>query len=187
MLFISVLKCIWFGLLAKIKVFAVLPAHWPLVLDAGTVLVSVPPLICAGFVNCHCTVRWAVLDNTHGKDAMQYAEGCCTATTMALTSIKQKCKRYGCYCPTHIYWIQGNFLPLGYSTRLFFSPSSRWEDYSSSHVWFEKQSNTKELNWYFHTPEQSIAVVGCDRQFFFPISYSYQDKKCWEILWPGKF
>ena len=32
------------GLLAKIKVSGVLPAHIPLVLDAGTVLVSVPML-----------------------------------------------------------------------------------------------------------------------------------------------
>ena len=57
---------------AKIKVlevFEVLPAHLPLVLDAGTVLVSVPPLICAGFVYCDCTGRWAVLDNTHSKDS----------------------------------------------------------------------------------------------------------------------
>ena len=46
----------------------VLPAHLPLVLDAGSVLLSVPPLICAGFVYCHCTGMWAVLDNTHGKD-----------------------------------------------------------------------------------------------------------------------
>ena len=38
------------GLLAKIKVAGVLPAHLPLVLDAGTVLVSVPLLSCAGFV-----------------------------------------------------------------------------------------------------------------------------------------
>ena len=57
------------GLLAKIKVSGVLPAHLPLVLAAGTVLVSVPPLSCAGFVCCHCTRRWAVLDNTHGKDS----------------------------------------------------------------------------------------------------------------------
>ena len=33
----------------------------------GTVLGSVPPLSCAGFVCGHCTGRWAVLDNTHGK------------------------------------------------------------------------------------------------------------------------
>ena len=42
-------------------------------LDAGTVLVSVPPLICAGLVYCQCIGRW-----------------CCTATTMVLTAIKQK-------------------------------------------------------------------------------------------------
>ena len=56
------------GLLAEIKVLGVLPAHLPLVLDAG-ILVSVPPLSCAGFVCCHCTGRCAVLDNTHGKDS----------------------------------------------------------------------------------------------------------------------
>ena len=53
------------GLLAKIKVLGVLPAHLSLVLDAGTVKESNPPLSCAGFV--HCTGRLAVLDNTHGK------------------------------------------------------------------------------------------------------------------------
>ena len=55
--------------MAMIKVSGVLPAHLPLVFDAGTVLVSVPPLSCAGFVCCHCTRRRAVLDNTHGKDS----------------------------------------------------------------------------------------------------------------------
>ena len=35
------------GIMLKIKVFGALPVHSPLVLDAGTVLVSVPPLICA--------------------------------------------------------------------------------------------------------------------------------------------
>ena len=38
------------SLFAKIKVFGVLPVHWPLILYAGTVLVSVCPLNCAGFV-----------------------------------------------------------------------------------------------------------------------------------------
>ena len=56
-------------LLAKISVLGVLPAHFPLVLDAGTDLESVPALICAGFVYCHYTGRWVVLDNTHGKDS----------------------------------------------------------------------------------------------------------------------
>ena len=51
------------------KVLGVLPAHWPSVLGADTVLVSVPPLICVGFVYCHCTGRWAVSDNLHGKDS----------------------------------------------------------------------------------------------------------------------
>ena len=57
------------GLLAKIKVLGVMPGHLPLVLDVGTVLVSAPPLSCVGFVCCHCTGRWAVLDITHGKDS----------------------------------------------------------------------------------------------------------------------
>ena len=57
------------GLLAKIKVLGVLPAHLPLVMGVGIVLVSVLPLVCAGFVYCHCTDRWAVLHNTHGKDS----------------------------------------------------------------------------------------------------------------------
>ena len=47
--------------------FAVLPANWPFVLDAGAVLVSLPSLICAGFVYFHCTGRWMVLNNKHGK------------------------------------------------------------------------------------------------------------------------
>ena len=37
-------------------------------LDAGTILVSVPP-----FVYCHCTWRWAVLDNTQVKDSRAFA------------------------------------------------------------------------------------------------------------------
>ena len=57
------------GLLAKIKVLGALPAHLPSILDAGTVLVSDPPLSCAGFVYCHSTGRRAVLDNKHGIDS----------------------------------------------------------------------------------------------------------------------
>ena len=79
-----------YGLTARANVLGVFPAHLPFILDAGTVLVSVPPLICAGFVCCHCTGRWAVLDNAHCKViGVHIAEGCCTATSMALTSIKQ--------------------------------------------------------------------------------------------------
>ena len=65
-LLINMMK--YLGLVAKIKVLGVLLAHLPLVLDAG-ILVSVPLLSCAGFVCCHCTGRWAVLDYTHGKDS----------------------------------------------------------------------------------------------------------------------
>ena len=60
------------GLLAKIEVLGVLPAHLPLVLDVGTVLVSDPPLSCAGFVCCHSTGRWAVSDNARGKDSSAF-------------------------------------------------------------------------------------------------------------------
>ena len=42
-------------------------------LDAGTVLESVPLLICAGFVYCHCTRRWEMFHNTHGKDSGVYS------------------------------------------------------------------------------------------------------------------
>ena len=76
--------------LAKIKVLCMLLVHLPFVLDAGNVLESVPPLSYAGIVCCHCTGRWAVLDNKHVKIGVHSTEGCCTATTMALTSIKQK-------------------------------------------------------------------------------------------------
>ena len=60
------------GLLAKIKVIGVLPVHCPLVLDACAVLVSVPPLVCAGFVYCHGTRKWAVLDYTHSRDSAAF-------------------------------------------------------------------------------------------------------------------
>ena len=43
-------RSMFLGLLAKIKLKGVLPAHLPLVLDAGTVLEFVPPLSCAGFL-----------------------------------------------------------------------------------------------------------------------------------------
>ena len=56
----------------------------------GTVLESVPLLICAGFVYCHCTGRWGCSIIHTVKIAVHSAKGCCTATTMALTSIKQK-------------------------------------------------------------------------------------------------
>ena len=39
------------------------------------VLESVPLLICAGFVYCHCTGRWAVFDNTHSKDSGAFRWG----------------------------------------------------------------------------------------------------------------
>ena len=71
-----------------------MPVHLLLVLDAGNVFESVSPLSCAGFVYCHCTGRRAVFDNTHGKDSEYSAEGCCTATTMALTYFKQRYLSY---------------------------------------------------------------------------------------------
>ena len=55
--------------------FGVLPAHLPLVLDAGTVFVFVPPLTGADFVYCHCPGSWAVLDNTHGKGSGAFRWG----------------------------------------------------------------------------------------------------------------
>ena len=56
------------GPLAEIKVFGVLSTHWPLILDVGTVSEYTPQLICAGFVYCHCTGRWAVFDNIQWKE-----------------------------------------------------------------------------------------------------------------------
>ena len=53
------------GLLAESKEYGVLPAHIPLILDGGTVLVSDPLLICAGIVYCHfegCIPLKAVLE-----------------------------------------------------------------------------------------------------------------------------
>ena len=38
-------------------------------LGCGYCLLAIPPLKCAGFVNCHCTGRWVVLDNTQGEDS----------------------------------------------------------------------------------------------------------------------
>ena len=61
-----------YGLTARINVLGVFKAHLPFILDAGTVLLSVPSLISAGFVYCHCTGRWAVLDNAHCKDIGAY-------------------------------------------------------------------------------------------------------------------
>ena len=64
--------------LQHIEVMGVLPAHLPLVLDAGIfpgILVSIPPLRCAGFGCCYCTGRWGVLDNTHGKDSGAFCWG----------------------------------------------------------------------------------------------------------------
>ena len=55
-----------------IKVFDVLPAQLPLILDAGTVVESVPQLICAGFVYCHCARGGGVFDNTYGKDSSEF-------------------------------------------------------------------------------------------------------------------
>ena len=52
------------SLFAKIKVFGVLPVHWPLILYAGTVLASFCPLNCAGFVYCHGRGRLVVLGYT---------------------------------------------------------------------------------------------------------------------------
>ena len=68
------------GLLVKIKVFGVLPAHWALVLDAGTVLVFVPLMICAGFVSVGSVGQYMRF-----KIVVHSVEGCCTATTMALS------------------------------------------------------------------------------------------------------
>ena len=55
-----------------IKVFGMLPAHNILVSDAGTVFLSISLLIYASFAYCHCSGRWAVLDNTHSKDSSAF-------------------------------------------------------------------------------------------------------------------
>ena len=72
------------SLLARIKVLDALPAHWPLVLDAGTVLVSVPPV----------QVLCIVITQGGGQWAVHSAEGCCKATAMAL-KLSIKCKLPG--------------------------------------------------------------------------------------------
>ena len=60
-----------------------MPVDSTLVLDAGTVLVSVPPL----FVQVLCG-RCLTINTV--KIAVHSAESCCTANTMTHTSIKQK-------------------------------------------------------------------------------------------------
>ena len=71
--------------MAKIKVFGVLEA---LTSDLGCWhCFGIRSLVCAGFVCCHCTGRWTVLDNTHSIDSDAFRYGCSTAATMALTSI----------------------------------------------------------------------------------------------------
>ena len=57
-----------------------LPAHWTVIMDADIVKVSALLRNCAGFGIFHCMVQ----------DSGVFREGCCTATTMTLTSIKQK-------------------------------------------------------------------------------------------------
>ena len=61
----------WRFLLVRVRsaVFGVLSADCPSILETGTVLVTLPLLICTGFVYCHCIGRWKVLDNTHGIDS----------------------------------------------------------------------------------------------------------------------
>ena len=46
-----------------------LPEHCASVMNQGPVLVFPPIMICADFVRFHCTGRWAVIDNIHGKDS----------------------------------------------------------------------------------------------------------------------
>ena len=72
-----------------------LPAHWPLILDAGTVLESCSTADLWGFcvtavVSLHsCVAAWVV--SLHREvGCVGNTQGCCTTTTMALTSIKQK-------------------------------------------------------------------------------------------------
>ena len=38
------------------KAFGVLPAHRGMIMNVGIALISVPLMICAGFVNCHRTL-----------------------------------------------------------------------------------------------------------------------------------
>ena len=73
------------GLLAKIKVFV------------STLTFDLGYGHCLGFVYCHCTGRWAVLDNTPVKIAVHSAKGSCTATTMALTSKKREVVVFLCW------------------------------------------------------------------------------------------
>ena len=61
--------CVEINMNISAELYDWLRSHWPLILDAGTGLVSVLLLSCAGYVYCHCTGRWAVLDNTHGNDS----------------------------------------------------------------------------------------------------------------------
>ena len=83
--------CTLLVLVAMIKVFDVLPAQLPLILYAGTVVESVPQLICAGFVYGHCAREGGGYSAIHTvKIAVNSAKGDCKATTVALTSNSQK-------------------------------------------------------------------------------------------------
>ena len=71
--------------------YDVSPANWPLMLDAGIVLECVSPMISLQ-VFCILTEQGGVwYSTTHTiKRAVHSTEGCCTATTVAFTSIAQK-------------------------------------------------------------------------------------------------
>ena len=85
--------CLYHGrkLLLRKRLYGRFSAYWlrsKCRMCCQHICLSVPPLSCAGFVYCHCIRRRAVLDNTHGKNSDAFTF--CTATTMALTSSKQK-------------------------------------------------------------------------------------------------
>lgn len=81
----------WYGFSLLLGLVAVLPEHWTSIMVAAAALVPVQMMICLCrlcVLSLHSEVG-DVRQYTRLKIAMDFTEGCCTATTTTLTSIKQ--------------------------------------------------------------------------------------------------
>ena len=91
-------------------------AHWALILCAGTDLVAVKLMICAGFGHCDYTGDGRDRQCTRFMIGVHSTKGCCTATTVALASIRTKFSRNITACwrikymkkYSHVYIRDGN-------------------------------------------------------------------------------